>query len=167
MKDLADVVSWSTERNGDRRGVVLIGHSIGALSTLLVAHRIRQLRGVVLIGCNAHAKKKFHELMAKGKVRKLARYWIIGRAKVALNFWEDRSRLEPEGFAKKITAPVLVVCGTNDVTNPPADSRTLFRWLKGPKELRLIPGTDHYFREQHPRKLISHYILRWLDLLVQ
>lgn len=163
IDDLATVIAWMKRMPDlDGRGFFLVGHSIGALTALIAAsRRPRSLRGVVLIACNAFAAKKYHQLKKVGKVRMLRNYGIVGRSKVSRNFWGDRMRYEPRTFMPRVTCSTLFVCGSEDVTNRPAESRMLYRWTRARKRLRLIRATDHYFRSASAQKAAARCILEW------
>lgn len=164
IRDLSTVIDWLAEKNiSNQEGVVVVGHSIGALTALLYAgSRPTRLRAIALIGCNARSKKKFKELLARKVLRFERTYWVVGRAKVARSFWTERNRYEPRLHAGKIRVPVLLMCGSKDVTNPPRESRLLYQWIRTRKKLAIIPGTDHYFKSEQSRLRAARVIQTWL-----
>lgn len=54
-----------------------------------------------------------------------------------------KSRFDNLGKIAHITAPVLILHGTQDTTIPPAHARRLYAAANGPKTLTLIPGAGH------------------------
>ncbi len=164
VSDLVDCIAYCKKNDLASNGVALIGHSIGALASMIVASQQRQnIACVVCIAGNAEAKKKQLALEAKGKIRTYKTYSMVGRTKVAKNFWIDRSRLEPKQFVRKIQMPMLYVDGSKDHTNPPEDSRLLLSWTKSKrKKVVLIAGADHYFKPLAHQTAAAKTIQLWL-----
>ena len=164
IRDLDTVVHWLAIRSiSNQEGIVVIGYSIGALTALIYAGlKPKRLRAVALIGCNASSKEKFKELQARGKIRFERTYWVIGRTKVARPFWTQRNHYEPRLYAGAIRIPTLLICGAKDVTNPVRESRLLYQWIKAPKQLAVIPGSDHYFTSTGSQLRTAHVIHAWL-----
>ena len=49
----------------------------------------------------------------------------------------------PERAERRITIPVLLIHGADDVETPPAHSERVRAALRGPSELILVPGAHH------------------------
>lgn len=164
VRDLDTVVHWLSARGiSNQEGVVVVGYSIGALATLLYAGlKQKRLRAIALIGCNARSKEKFRELQARGKLQFERTYCIVGRTKVARSFWSQRNHYEPRSYAGNIRIPALLICGAKDVTNPLHESQLLYRWIKAPKQLAVIPGCDHYFTSIRSQLRTARAIRSWL-----
>lgn len=169
IADLKDVVDFAGRQDLASEGIILIGHSIGALTILLYAGlHPRRIVALVPIASNAEAKEKQKRLTEQGKIRFMKKYSIVGRTKVSKNFWKDRTRFEPKKFVSKIQSPVLYLVGSQDRTNPPEESRLLLSWTK-PKDsaVRTIPGADHYFRPRVHQQRVVQRILPWLRNIVR
>lgn len=168
VSDIDTVVRWLAAHTiVNTEGVVVVGHSIGALAALIAAAvRPKQLRAIALIGCNARSKKKFKELQLRGKLRFERSYWVVGHTKVARSFWTERNRYEPRLYAGNIHIPALLICGAQDITNPVHESRLLYRWIKSPKQLVVILDCDHYFTSKRSQLRTARVIQTWLHRIV-
>ena len=68
--------------------------------------------------------------------------------------------VSPRKAAERITAPVLLIHGADDVETPPAHSQRVFAALKGPKRLILVPGAGH---NGSLRSEVWKQVEQWLD----
>ncbi len=164
VADLGDCVAYLKKQGLAKQGLVCIGYSIGALASLLYASlHPRGIVALVPIACNAEAEKKQKSLLLRGKIKQYRSYGMVGRTKVARNFWSDRNHFEPKAFAKRLRMPTLYMCGTEDHTNPPQESRLLYAWTPARKKAyRLIPGADHYYRLVTQQRAAARSIQVWL-----
>ena len=62
----------------------------------------------------------------------------------------------------RLTMPVLLVVGERDESCPPAHQKILHAALPGPKELHLIPGAPHTFREPAHLQELKQILKQWL-----
>src|SRR3989344_616403 len=165
IRDIQTVMQWM--RKQSRAPSILVGHSIGALAGLAFASEYRsRLAGVVLIGCNAYAGRKYRLMLREGKTRSYARYSVVGSARVSTTFWKERLAHEPHRMIASLHVPVLIVCGSADRTNPVAESRILFRVAHQPKQLAIVKGADHYFRKARQQTAAAQAISNCLSAYV-
>jgi pimeloyl-ACP methyl ester carboxylesterase len=68
--------------------------------------------------------------------------------------------VRPQKSAQRITAPVLVIHGAEDVDTPPAHSERVYWALSGPKRLILVPGAGH---NGSLRSEVWKLIEAWID----
>lgn len=166
ISDLKTIVTWV--RREDRysgRPIIVVGHSIGALTALLYAPSDHRLAGVAMVGCNAESRRLYDRYVTAGMIKIFKRYSLVRRTKVARNFWQDRNRLEPGLAVRKISVHKLFVCGLRDNINPVADSRYLFRLAPAPKALHIISRADHYFRLPAEGAAFCRILLTWIKKL--
>jgi uncharacterized protein len=137
--------------------VVLMGTSLGAAVALQEAADDPRVSAIV-------AAETFSDLrtVATERAPSFFTRGIIDRsfaqAESAARFQVDA--VSPRNAAGRITAPVLLIHGVDDVDTPPAHSERVFAALKGPKRLILVPGAAH---NGSLRSDIWPQIERWID----
>jgi pimeloyl-ACP methyl ester carboxylesterase len=137
--------------------VILIGTSLGAAVALQEAADDPRVRAIV-------AAETFSDLRTVATERAPAFFTngTIDRsfeaAEREAHFRADE--VQPQKSAQRITAPVLVIHGAEDVETPPAHSERVYRALKGPKHLILVPGAGH---NGSLRSDVWKQIEQWID----
>jgi dipeptidyl aminopeptidase/acylaminoacyl peptidase len=142
VEDIAEGIRAAVARGwGDRRRVVVMGGSSGGLAVLAVLGRHRGLcaAGVDLYGVTdlAALEETTHRYEAHYPAV------LVGPLPACAERYRDRS---PLSFAAGITAPLLVLHGTDDRTVPPAQSDALVAALRaagGTVEHHRFEGEGH------------------------
>jgi pimeloyl-ACP methyl ester carboxylesterase len=120
---------------------ILIGHSLGAAIALQAAAVDGRVEGVV-------AASPFSDLATI--VRERARWFLmpepyveaaIRRAGELGHF--APAEASPLALAPRITVPVLLLHGEDDVKTVPDHSRRIYQALGGPRHLAILPGVGH------------------------
>lgn len=156
-EDLEDVIAWSAEQPWYAEPFVLAGFSLGGLCVALYAERYTAkvkaltLIGTVISGALSITGHADHEEWRQWKETG----WRVtpseskpGAIKcLPWSHMEDRLRYDLLSEAHKLTMPVLLVVGEKDESYPPGHQRILYAALPGPKELHIISGAPHTFRE--------------------
>jgi pimeloyl-ACP methyl ester carboxylesterase len=85
----------------------------------------------------------------EGHIEAFGKRWDYGA-------YADASGYDMDSIASKITAPVIVIHGDKDVTVPIQHAKDIIAYVKGEKELVVIDGADHFFKdEEHFSQMIS------------
>lgn len=71
--------------------------------------------------------------------------------------------LLPEAY--KLTMPVLLMVGEKDESTPPEHQYMLYERLPGKKEIHIIKGSEHTFREKQHLGEIKQIIDLWVKSL--
>ncbi|MEX0616855.1 MAG: alpha/beta fold hydrolase [Candidatus Woykebacteria bacterium] len=82
--------------------------------------------------------------------------WVIGKEEPSgrrQRFIKVLEGLDIYKEAKKIKAPVLIVHGDKDDVVPVEQSKKLFDYLGGEKQLEIIKGASHQFRDDYLEKV--------------
>lgn len=75
---------------------------------------------------------------------------------------EDRLKYDLLPKAERLTMPVLMIVGENDESTPPEHQKILFDKLSGEKEMHIIKGAGHTFREEEHLKEIKKIFDDWI-----
>lgn len=174
-EDLEDVIKWAGIQAWYQEPFVMAGHSLGGITVALFAEKfpkkIKALAPVstAVSGClsvEAHKRYKLEEFNAWGKTGWLeqesnSKPGIIKRLK-----WShvaDRLRYDLLPNATKLTMPTLLIAGENDTSTPPEHQKILYKALSGmEKELYIIKGAPHTFRDSAHLAEIKQIFNRWL-----
>lgn len=147
--------------------VVLLGHSLGALLSLIIVNE--KVKAVVDIAGPVELrdplrllnKEQKEQLEKQGKVewhRKDKNIHFV----IPKDFFEQRTEMDVLAIVDNIKIPVLIIHGSEDTAVPLEDSKELFLSLKGEKDLCIIGGADHNFRDEEKRAAVISAVVNWL-----
>ncbi|HPC74519.1 MAG TPA: alpha/beta hydrolase [Syntrophales bacterium] len=186
-KDVMAYVEWVKKMIaglGIRRPPILIGHSLGAAISLTFAiHYGYLLSAIVPVGGGVTMPvnpallsqlktdpETVYGLIVKFAVAKIHRDrvgpgLIEGLRKGSPEILHDDlfacDKLDVTEAVKKISIPVLVICGDDDKMTPPALSRYIADNVPGGR-LALIPGAGHFVMNEEPEvfnNVLKEFIL--------
>lgn len=120
--------------------VFVVGESFGAAVALQVAAVEPRIAGVVAAASFADLRTLLNEKTPFFFDEK-TKAATLSTAEAQAGF--DLDAVSPEKAAARITAPVLLVHGTNDTFIPIQHSLRIFAALTGPKELVRLDGVSH------------------------
>ena len=158
-EDLEHGLDWMRQQPGiDPQRLFLLGHSVGAAATLLLASRRQDLAGVVSISAFAHPAELMRRQMQSHHIPYVPVGWLLLRyiQRVIKARFDD---IAPCNTIRQISCPVLLVHGEKDKVVPPADSRKIYaNRLDDRVELLLLPKAGHDSRRaisRHGEALIA------------
>jgi len=140
-EDIESGLTWLRQRDDvDRSRLVLVGHSVGAGASLLVASRDDRVAAVVSIASMAHPRVFM--------TRALGRHLPGPLTTLALRYVERTIGHRFETFAPvhtigRVRAPILLVHGDRDTTVPVADAYELHAQAPGRTQLLIVEGASH------------------------
>ncbi len=158
------------EEVGNHDYVILLGHSLGALLSLLVAQSSEKVKGVVSLASPAELRDPLRLLSAEqreqlekqGKVdwhrEDKDVHFVIEK-----DFFEQRAELDVLAGASEIKCPVLIVHGSEDTAVPLDDAKELFLGIEGEKELCIIGGAGHNFNNLEKRDAMVSAVVNWVS----
>lgn len=171
-EDLEDVIQWSKNQNWYQEPFVLSGHSLGAISVSLFSEKhpekVKALAPIstVVSGLLTEETSDFKKVKDDWKKDGI-REWesssspgVIKRLKWA--HVEDRRKYDLLPVAEKITMPVLMIVGEFDNVTPLKHQKLFYNSLPGKKELHVIKGAEHTFREESHLEEIKNIFIRWI-----
>jgi dienelactone hydrolase len=137
-------------RDIDRQRIGILGMSMGGMVASLVTADEPEVRAVVLWNPVADAKGLRDRRYSEELRRQFDALGVVdwGGWAVGPKLLEEWGTVDPLAAAARVTAPVLVVCGTRDETVPPIESenyRAVMERAGRTVALYAVEGADHCF----------------------
>lgn len=176
-EDLADVIAWAKKQVWYQEPFVLAGHSLGGYAVAQYAEDYPEevkalfpfalvVSGKLSFEKNTKLKpeeaKKWKETGWK-ESESLSKPGIIRR--LPWSHMEERLRHDLCPDATKLTMPVLFVVGENDTSCPQDMQKVLYDIIPGKKELYVVSGAGHTFREEKHLNKLKDILDTWLQKL--
>ena len=175
-EDLEDVIKWSESQIWHQEPFVLVGHSLGGISTALFAENypekvkaLAPISTVVSGALSAEAHKRFSpeefkigEETGWLEAESRSKPGIVKRLK-----WShiaDRLKYDLLLKVDKLTMPVLLIVGENDTRTPLDHQKILYNVLPGQKELHIIKGSPHTFRDPAHLQELKNILSQWIKI---
>lgn len=172
--DLEDVIRWARTQPFYQEPFVLCGHSLGAICSALYAERHpEEVQALAPVSVVVSGKLSI-EAWEKMRSEKLKRWKETGwreemsnskpgvMRRLPWSHMEDRLDYDLLPEASKLTMPVLLVVGETDDGTPPEHVRILFDVLPGQKEMHVIKGAPHTFKDPKHLEEIRNILLKWI-----
>jgi pimeloyl-ACP methyl ester carboxylesterase len=155
-QDLEDVIKWSKSQGWYQEPFVLAGHSLGSICSLLYAEKYpEKIKAVAPLSTVSSGKLSF-ETYAKEELEKWQRDgYLITKSKtrpglvkkLKWSHMEDRLKYNLLPEVNKLIMPIILIVGDKDTLTPLKHHKLLYDNLPGKKELHIIRGAGHNFRE--------------------
>ncbi len=169
-EDLEDVISWAKTQSWYKERFFLAGHSLGGGCTLLylvrhpgevkaIAPTATIVSGKLSMELPRHKdwqkwkEQGYHESIGFSGIKK----------KILWSHYEDRLKYDILPYAKDIKVPVLMIVGEKDESTPVEHQKLLFDALDTDKELHIIKGSEHTFRQESHLKEIKEIFENWIE----
>ncbi|MGV8086742.1 MAG: alpha/beta hydrolase [Candidatus Woesearchaeota archaeon] len=170
--DLVDVINWSEKQKWYSAPFYIAGHSLGSMCTLLYAEKYpKKVKAIAPVSAVLSGKLLINNL-SKERIREYTKtgYWVrISNSKPGnilkldwKQFYKDLLKYDLLKNVNKITMPVLLIVGENDTNTPLADQKLLYDKLKSNKELHVIKGAKHTFKEEKHLNEITKIMDCWI-----
>ncbi|GEM_PF-1335373 len=148
----------------------IIGHSKGAVDALLFQAKYGTAKSAVDIAGLANQEFETTKKYTKTQITELGKkgFFTIKYGaktfKISKDYFDDRFGYgDIRAEVSKISAPTLIIHGTNDLDTPPASSKAIHSAITKSK-LALIEGAGHFFAGKYEKRLIAE-IVSWLACL--
>lgn len=172
-EDLQDVIKWASEQEWYQEPFVLAARSLGSISialyTIKYPDKVKALAPTSCIVTGSVINERY-----EGSSREdwEASGWEVEPGFDKPDFinrlnWENFSSdlikydILPE--AHKITKPVLLVVGENDLVTTPADQKALYEKLQGDREIHILKNCGHSFKEHFSLEEFKKIFDTWLQ----
>jgi len=174
FEDLEDVIVWAGKKEWYQEPFVLASHSLGGICTALYAQKhpekikaLAPISSVVSgrLSLETYSKKELQDWKKIGwqERESSSRPGLIKKLK--WKHMEDRLKYSLLPDAHKLTMPTLLIVGDQDDRTPLAHQKILYKALSGPKEMHIISGAEHTFREQKHLDEIKEIFNCWIKKL--
>ena len=175
-EDLEDVIKWASTQPLYKEPFYISGHSLGGMCTTLFAENYpEKIKGLVPISTvisgkltlereKANAPEKVKEWEATGWKITPSRSKPGHTKKLKWNsFVKENLKYDILPNADKLTMPVMLIVGEIDKGTPPEHHKLLYDKLPGKKEMHIIKGADHDFRDPQHLAEIKEIFLKWIE----
>jgi pimeloyl-ACP methyl ester carboxylesterase len=171
-EDLEDVIGWAATQSWYQEPFILAGHSLGGISSALFAQKypekVKALAPIsaVVSGALTEVSPEFQAIAADWQKNGIREWQSNSQPGVVKRLkWshvEDRRKYDLLPQAAKLTMPVLMIVGELDDVTPPEHQQMLYDRLPGEKELHIIKGSYHTFRDQQHLDEIRTIFINWI-----
>lgn len=175
-EDLEDVIQWAKGQSWYQEPFALAGHSLGGISTALFAEKYPEkvlalapistaISGPLML--EAEPKERVEEWNRTGwKISPSASKLGVMKKLNWHNFVADSMPYDLLPGANKLTMPTLFIVGSEDHGTPYGHQKMLYDAVGGPKEIHVIQGAPHTFREPRHLAEIQSIFSNWLDKII-
>lgn len=172
--DLEDVIAWAKTQAWYQEPFVLVGHSLGGISSALYAqHYPNEVRALAPIATVVSGELSMQASRNKDIIDEWKRTgWRVDESisqpglikRLRWLHMEDRLKYDLLKHAKALSMPVLFMVGENDTGTPPEHQKMLYDAVPHTqKEMHVIKGAGHVFRAQEHLYEARTILGRWID----
>ncbi|HRY63049.1 MAG TPA: alpha/beta fold hydrolase [Patescibacteria group bacterium] len=171
-EDLEDVIGWAKTQTFYQEPFFLTGHSLGGICVALYAEKYpEKIKGLAPISTVVSGKLSYES----PKYKKIAKEWertgwrvtesssqpgLIKRLK--WSHTADRLKYDLLPEANKLMIPVLMIVGDQDDSTLLEHQKILYDILNCPKELHIIKGAPHTFKDPNHLKELKEIFDQWI-----
>ncbi|MFA6424533.1 MAG: alpha/beta hydrolase, partial [Candidatus Magasanikbacteria bacterium] len=169
--DLEDVIGWAKQQSWYIEPFVLVGHSLGGICVALYAEnypeKIKALAPIATVVSGALSMEK----EAEGELEEWKQTgWRIqpSNSKPGLikrlkwSHMEDRLKYDLLPKANKLTMPTILIVGELDESTLPKHQQILFTHLPSKKEIHIIKGAPHTYKESGHLEELKEILKKWI-----
>jgi len=143
-EDMASGYEWLAGQDGiDPERIALLGHSVGAAASLLLASRQPEVAAVVSIAAFAHPVRVMRRQMAANRIPFMPLGWLVLKY-IERAIGHRFADIAPVNTIKRIRCPVLLVHGDADRSVPVDDAELIYAaGNEGEVSLFTLEGAGH------------------------
>ncbi|MBN2566526.1 alpha/beta fold hydrolase [Candidatus Woesearchaeota archaeon] len=169
--DLEDVIAWAKGQRWYQEPFWLCGHSLGGISVILYAEehpeKVAALAPISTVvsgklSLEHHTKEGLEEWERTGWLEKPSTSKPGIMKRLPWSHLQDRLLYDILPEAGRLTMPVLLIVGEKDESTPPRHQRLLYDALPGKRELHIIKGAPHTFREPRHIAEVKKIFKDWI-----
>lgn len=173
--DLVDVINWAKKEDWYKEPFVLAGHSLGGYAVARYAEdhpvEVKAVFPYALVVAGELSYKATETFEPEKLKAWKETGWKIEKSnskpgiekRLPYSHMEERLKhdLRPNGF--NLTMPVLFVVGENDKACTSGNQHALYDLVPGPKEIHIVPGAPHTFKDSEHLNQLQVIFKLWLD----
>lgn len=173
-EDLEDVIFWAKNQVWYQEPFALCGHSLGGICITLYAENYPEIVKALAPISTVISGQLFLQTLKSEEIEdweKTSWRTTIGYSsgitkKLKWSHVEDRLKYDLLPGANKLTMPILLIVGELDDVCPLMHQEILFKALPSDKkELHIINGAPHTFRDENHLQKIYQIMDKWLKTL--
>jgi len=169
--DLEDVISWAKGQRWYHEPFILVGHSTGGMCISLYAENYpKQVMALAPISTDLSGRLSL-SLYSQDKIDAWKRTGYQtkqksrGIVKIKYSHWDDMFKYDLLSEVGKLIMPVLMIVGECDYTTPLEHQQILYNALPGKKELHIIQGAPHTFKDKEHLEQFANFFQHWIEKL--
>ncbi|MEK6910990.1 MAG: alpha/beta fold hydrolase [Nanoarchaeota archaeon] len=170
-EDLEDVITWASSNSWYKEPFILVGYSLGGICITLYAEKypekVKALAPLSTIisgklSFQTKSKEEFEEWKTKGWKYHANSSNPEIKKKLKWSHMEDRLKYDVLPNANRLKMPVLMIVGDKDTSTPLNQQKVLYEKLTGKKEIHIIKGAPHSFKEEEHIKERNEIFKSWI-----
>jgi len=164
LKDIAKAIDFLRKiPQVNKARIGIFGYSLGALLALFSASAYTKLvSSIVALSSPYNFKKVISSYSREKAISERGKdYWVIRGFKTSKRFFGDSWCKKKAELIKEVHCPSLIIHGDKDTRVLFQDARLIFNLIDGPKELKIIKGAGHSFKNQNQAKQIVALTTSW------
>ncbi len=141
----------------------MVGHSLGAFTALICGNILgASLRSIVSVASLYDVKQVIDGYYRDKKIEIAGKdYYFISGFKVTKKHFQDRRYLQKKFLIRDIHSPTLIIHGDQDKRVQVKDGYTIYKLLTCPKELKILKGADHNFKQDKHAAQVVALTVKW------
>jgi putative redox protein len=163
--DVERAAAFLAER--DLGPLVLLGHSLGGVASLLAAPRIDAARAVITLNASSRPQHLADELAhVEDEVREqgTATVPVAGRPfRLSAELFDDLERHDLEAALAELNRPLLILQCEHDTLVELHHGEALYAAAHEPKELVILHGGDHLLTDKEIAQEAADQVAAWLE----
>lgn len=173
IEDLQTVIEWAKTQTFYCEPFMLCGHSLGAGAALWYAsHHPQAVKGIFSLSAVISGKLLLdsYQTYKPDFVRQWQNEKRLYREHpsiparngfISYDHINDAMRYHLTDIVQTIKCPVLIVCGSRDISSTIAINQALFEALRSPKELYVVENAGHTYAKPEHENELSQVIKKW------
>lgn len=177
-EDLVDVINWAKTQDWYKEPFILAGHSLGGYAVAQYAEDYPKEVKAVFPYAGVVSGELSYKATEMFEPRKLKIWketgWMEEKSKskpdlikrLPWSHMEERLKHDLLPNALRLTMPVLFVVGENDKSYFLGSQQALYDLVPGLKEIHIVKGAPHTFREPEQLKELGDILNGWLEKVI-
>lgn len=148
----------------DREKIAILGHSLGALVTVLFQVKYRKAKALILVSPALHQRELIKEWYNQEEIDlwKKQGYLDTPKGRLDIQYLKEAESKDWSGVASQVDAPTLIIHGEKDEDVSIKYTEDLFQKLNCQKKLEIIRDADHHFENHQAKEVLVGFSLDWL-----
>lgn len=162
LKSAYETLSHRKTINKEKIG--LLGHSLGALITVLFQAQYREAKTLILLSPALRQRellKKWY-LPKELKLGEKQGYLDTSKGRIGIQYLNEARERDWLEVVSQIDTPTLIIHGNKDDDVPIKYGKGVFKRLSGPRKMAIVKGADHHFENWNAFKKLTTLTLEWL-----